>query len=127
VFAQLQTKLLEAKPNILSIAKTQFNLEFAFGQDFDKHISAAQAIAEKLHAEGLLTGWAEKTQHTGRSSDRQSLGQSFGHKFVNVQTRRSRPGHQEIRSSGAQKGARAHAPNREDREAKDREFSRLAK
>jgi hypothetical protein len=107
------------------VAQTQFNLEFAFSQDFDKHVSAAQAIAEKLHAEGLLTAWAEKTQHTGRSSDRPS----FGHKFVKVQNQlqRSRPGQQETRPGRATQGARAQAPTREDREARDREFSRLAK
>jgi hypothetical protein len=58
----LQTKLLKARPDILSVAASQFNLHLEFSEDFDKHISAAQAIAEKLHGEGLLTSWVDKVK-----------------------------------------------------------------
>jgi hypothetical protein len=58
----LQSKLLEARPDILSVAASQFNLHFQFSEDFDEHISAAQAIAERMHGERLLNSWVNKVK-----------------------------------------------------------------
>jgi hypothetical protein len=71
VFTYLQNKLIEAQANILSVAKSHFNLYFVYCEDFEKHVHAAQCIAEKLHTGGLLSSWIDKT--TQGSSDRQSL------------------------------------------------------
>jgi hypothetical protein len=41
IFRNLQTKLLAARPDILSVAASQFNLHFQFSEDFNQHINRA--------------------------------------------------------------------------------------
>jgi hypothetical protein len=38
IFRNLQTKLLAARPDILGVAASQFNLHFEFSEDFDQPI-----------------------------------------------------------------------------------------
>jgi hypothetical protein len=122
IFRNLQTKLLEARPDILSVAASQFNLHFQFSEDFDQHISAAQTIAERMHGEGLLTSWVNKVKPN-----------SFTERTLVMQApaRRGptpRQGAGNGRRQGAGPSNQKRSPmTREEREAQHREFTRLAR
>jgi hypothetical protein len=122
IFRNLQTKLLEARPDILSVAASQFNLHFQFSEDFDQHISAAQAIAERMHGEGLLTSWVNKVKPPS-FTERTSVMQASARRGPTP-----RQGHGAGRRQGAGPSQQKRSPmTREEREAQHREFSRLAR
>lgn len=59
VFDTFQSKLLDAKPEILGIAGTQYGLRLSYTGSFEEQIAAAQAIVLKLGVDGHLAAWTK--------------------------------------------------------------------
>jgi hypothetical protein len=70
VFKRLQDKIRTAAPSALREAQDRYQLRLEFKHDFDVHISTAQTIAAKLHAEGLLDQGSGHTTTVGRKHPR---------------------------------------------------------
>jgi hypothetical protein len=114
---------LEARPDILSVAASQFNLHFQFSENFDQHIStsAAQAIAERMHGEGLLTSWVNKVKPNSFTKSTS---------VMQAPARRGptpRQGHGAGRRQGAGPSQQKRRPmTREEHEGQHCELTRLA-
>jgi hypothetical protein len=70
VFKRLQDKIRTAVPSALREAQDRYQLRLEFQHDFDVHISTAQTIAAKLHADGLLDQGSGHTTTMGRKHPR---------------------------------------------------------
>jgi hypothetical protein len=70
VFKRLQDKIRSAAPTALREAQDRYQLRLEFAHDFDTHITNAQTIAARLHAEGLLDQGSGHTIIMGRKHPR---------------------------------------------------------
>jgi hypothetical protein len=70
VFKRLQDKIRTVAPTALREAQDQYQLRLEFAHDFDTHITTAQTIAARHHAEGLLDQGSGHTITMGRKHPR---------------------------------------------------------